>query len=68
MEEQRKQELSEIIGTLEARFKHYDEVSERRDQQEMARAFNSVINDFEYALQTLCAIRDDRGFNQEDEE
>jgi hypothetical protein len=67
MDEQRRQELSEIIGTLEARFKHYDEVSERRDHEEMARAFNSALNDFEYALQTLRAIRDGRGFDQEEE-
>ncbi|MFN7949340.1 MAG: hypothetical protein U0Z53_28550 [Blastocatellia bacterium] len=67
MDDQRKQELSEIIGTLEARFKHYDEVSERRDHEEMARAFNSVTNDFEYALQMLRAVRDGRGFDQEEE-
>jgi hypothetical protein len=67
MDEQRRQELSEIIGTLEARFKHYDEVSERRDHEEMSRAFNSALNDFEYALQTLRAIRDGRGFDQEEE-
>ncbi len=68
MDDQRKQELADIIGSLEVRFKHYDDVAERREQSEMARAFNSAINDFEYALQMLRAVRDERGFDQEDEE
>ncbi|MFN0120161.1 MAG: hypothetical protein ACKV2V_06635 [Blastocatellia bacterium] len=68
MEPKRKKELSEIIGTLEMRFKHYEGVSERRDQHEMSRAFNSAVNDFEYALQTLRAVRDDRAFDQDDDE
>lgn len=67
MDEQRKQELASIISTLEARFKHYDEVAERHDQNQMARAFNSAVVDFEYALQTLRAVHDDRSFDQEEE-
>jgi len=65
MYEQRRQELAQIIDTLEARYKHYEQVYERRDQDEMARSFMSIFNDFDYALQSLRALRDNRGFNQE---
>ena len=65
MYEQRQQELTEIINTLEARYKHYEQVYERRDHDEMVRSFTSLFNDFDYALQSLRAIRDGRGFNQE---
>ena len=65
MDDQRRQELSEIVGTLEARYKHYEGIYERRDQEEMARSFTSIFNDFDYALQSLRAMRDGRGFNQE---
>ena len=65
MDEQRRQELNDIISTLEARYKHYEEVYERKEHEEMARSFMSIFNDFDYALQMLRAIRDDRGFNQE---
>jgi|GEM_PF-3229613 len=65
MEDKRSQELAEIVGTLEARYKHYEQVYERRDQDEMARSFMSLFNDFDYALHSLRAMRDGRGFNQE---
>lgn len=68
MDAQRKQELADIIGSLESRQKHYAQVGERRNQEEMARAFTSAFNDFEYAIQILRAIRDDRGFDMEDED
>jgi hypothetical protein len=68
MDEQRRQELADIIGTLEARYKHYEEVYERKEHEETARSFMSIFNDFDYALQTLRALRDDRAFNQESEE
>jgi hypothetical protein len=68
MNEQQKSELVEIIGTLEARYKHYEEVYERRSNEETTRAFRSALNDFDYALQTLRAVRDGRGFDQEEEE
>lgn len=67
MDEQRKSELAQIIGTLETRHKHYEEVYERRNNEEMARAFMSALNDFDYALQTLRALHDGRGFDQEEE-
>ena len=65
MDEPRRQELADIIGTLEARYKHYEQVYERKDHDEMARSFMSIFNDFDYALQSLCALRDNRPFNQE---
>lgn len=65
MDEKRRQELAEIVGTLEARYKHYEQVYERRDPDEMARSFMSIFNDFDYALQSLRAMRDGRAFNQE---
>ncbi len=68
MDEQRKTELGDIIGSLESRLKHYTQVSERQNPDERARAFTSAFNDFEYALQILRAIRDDRGFDMEDED
>jgi hypothetical protein len=67
MDNQRMSELAQIIGTLEARHKHYEEVYERRNNDEMARAFMSALNDFDYALQTLRAVRDGRGFDQDEE-
>ncbi|HYE71861.1 MAG TPA: hypothetical protein VEF04_00965 [Blastocatellia bacterium] len=67
MNEDRKNELAQIISTLEARHKHYEEVYERRDLDEMSRGFMSALNDFDYALQTLRAVRDDRGFDQDEE-
>ncbi len=65
MDEQRRQELTDIISTLEARYKHYEEVYERKEQEGMARSFMSIFNDFDYALQSLRALRDGRAFNQE---
>lgn len=65
MDQQRRQELSEIIGTLEARYKHYEQIYERKEQDAMARSFMSIFNDFDYALQSLRAVRDDRSFDQE---
>jgi len=67
MDEQRKKELAEMIATLETRFKHYEEVYERRQQEEVSRSFGSALNDFEYALMLLRAVRDDKGFDQEEE-
>ena len=68
MDEQRKQELADIIGSLESRHKHYAQVEDRHNQEEMGRTFTSAFNDFEYAIQILRAIRDDRGFDMEDED
>jgi hypothetical protein len=68
MDEQRKTELADIIGSLESRLKHYTQVSERQNADERARAFTSAFNDFEYSIQILRAIRDDRGFDMEDED
>lgn len=68
MDEQRRQELIEIINTLQTRHKHYEQVYERKEHEEMARSFMSIFNDFDYALQILCALRDDRAFDQETEE
>ncbi len=68
MDEQRKQELADIIGSLESRHKHYAQVEDRHNQEEMGRAFTSAFNDFEYAIQILRAIRDNRGFDMEDED
>lgn len=68
MDEQRKNELADIIGSLEARLKRYSQVAERRSQEEMARSFTSANNDFEYAIQILRAVRDERGFDMEDED
>ncbi|HEX4947547.1 MAG TPA: hypothetical protein VFZ34_12835 [Blastocatellia bacterium] len=68
MDEQRKQELADIIGSLESRHKHYAQVAERHNAEEMTRAFTSAFNDFEYAIQILRAIRDERGFDMEDED
>lgn len=68
MDEQRKNELADIIGSLESRLKHYALVAERHNQEEMARGFSSAVNDFEYSIQILRAIRDDRGFDMEDED
>jgi hypothetical protein len=63
MENSRRQELTTVIDTLEARYKHYDQVYGRKDTDEMARSFMSLFNDFDYALQFLCALRDDRQFD-----
>jgi hypothetical protein len=63
MENSRRQELAKVIDTLEARYKHYDLVYERKDADEMARSFMSLFNDFDYALQFLIALRDDRQFD-----
>ncbi|MBL8206984.1 MAG: hypothetical protein JNM09_22315 [Blastocatellia bacterium] len=68
MDEQRKQELADIIGSLESRHKHYAQVEDRHNADEMARSFTSAFNDFEYAIQILRAIRDERGFDMEDED
>lgn len=68
MDEQRKNDLADIIGSLESRHKHYAQVTERHSNDEMARSFTSAFNDFEYAIQVLRAIRDDRGFDMEDED
>lgn len=68
MDEQRKQELADIIGSLESRQKHYAQVVERHNTDEMARSLTSAFNDFEYAVQILRAIRDERGFDMEDED
>ena len=68
MDEQRKNDLADIIGSLESRHKHYAQVTERHSNEEMARSFTSAFNDFEYAIQVLRAIRDERGFDMEDED
>lgn len=68
MDEKRKNELADIIGSLESRLKHYSQVASRHSQEEMARAFSSAVNDFEYGIQMLRAIRDERGFDMEDED
>ena len=68
MDDQKRQELGDIIATLEARHKHYEEVYGRKEQEEMARSFMSSFNDFDYALQILRALRDDRGLDQEADE
>jgi hypothetical protein len=65
MDQDRSQELIDIVNTLEARYKHYEQVYERREQEEMARSFMSIFNDFDYALESLRALRDNRSFNQE---
>ena len=68
MDEQRKNELADIIGSLEARHKHYSQVAERANAEEMSRAFRSAYNDFDYAVQILRAVRDERGFEEDEEE
>jgi hypothetical protein len=65
MDEQRRQELADIIGTLETRQKHYEAVYERKEPEQMARAFVSLFNDFDYALHALRALRDNGSFDQE---
>ena len=68
MNEKQMSDLGEVIVSLESRLKHYGQVAQRHAQEEMARGFSSALNDFDYSIQILRAIRDNRGFDDLEEE
>lgn len=68
MNEKQMSELGDLVASLESRLKHYAQVAERHVQEEMARGFSSALNDFEYSIQILRAIRDNREFDSMEEE